>query len=150
MKKNLPESLWGEAVLHAAYVRNHSPTKPLDNKSPIEVLTGNKPNIFIMREFGEDVFVFEEIPKSKIEPKTRKVIFTGFEDGPRAIRYYDPNTRRITISRNYSFMPSQTIDSEDKGNIENKNLSNDNRIIKHNEVPHEEQVERLLRTKTES
>lgn len=166
-EKNLPESLWGEAVLHAAWIRNRSPTKALDDKTPIETLTGILPNLSMAREFGDDVFVLEELPKSKIEPKARKVIFTGFEDGPKAIRYYDPNTKRIRISRNYNFMPNQKIDveirdmdlksrepnmitDENQSKVTGDRLEEDNKIIIQDNSVDERQVERLLRSRTES
>jgi len=35
---------------------------------------------------------------------TGKTPFVGYEDGPRAIRYFDTSTRRVLISRNYTFV----------------------------------------------
>ena len=67
LEKRLPESLWGEAVLHAVWIRNRSPTKALQDKTPTELLTGNKANLSMCREFGDDVFVLEELSKPKIE-----------------------------------------------------------------------------------
>ena len=54
-EKKLPDTLWGEAVLHAAWIRNRSSTKILKNSTPIEVLTGKRPNLSCAREFGEEV-----------------------------------------------------------------------------------------------
>ncbi|KAI1001932.1 hypothetical protein K3495_g6270 [Podosphaera aphanis] len=117
IEKKLPDTLWGEAVLHAAWIRNRSPTTAIGNITPIEALTGKRPNLSNAREFGEEVYILEELQKSKIEPKARKVIFTGFEDGSRAIRYYEPTTRKIRISRNFNFIPNsktQTSTSPEK------------------------------------
>ena len=111
IEKRLPEFLWGEAVLHASWIRNRSPTTVLDGKTPFEALSGNRQNLSVMRQFGEEVYVFEELPGSKIEPKARKCIFTGFEDGPKAIRFYDTITRRIKVSRNYTFIPDVVPES---------------------------------------
>ncbi|KAI0995437.1 hypothetical protein K3495_g12742 [Podosphaera aphanis] len=104
IEKQLPEFLWGEAVLHASWIRNRSPTKVLDGKTPMEALSGNRPDLSSAQEFGEDVYIFEELSRAKIQPKARKCRFTGFEEGPKAIRYYDATTRRIKVSRNYNFM----------------------------------------------
>ena len=124
-EKNLPETLWGEAVLHAAWIRNRSPTAALDGNTPIRVLTGTRPNLSDVKEFGETVYVLEEIQKPKIEPRARRVIFTGYEDGPKAIRYYDENTRNIKISRNYKFSINQDLtpekEIEDKTESSSKN-----------------------------
>ncbi|KAI0991749.1 hypothetical protein K3495_g16438, partial [Podosphaera aphanis] len=107
IERRLPEFLWGEAVLHASWIRNRSPTATLHGKTPIEVLTKTHPNLSIAQEFGKDVYVLEEISRPKTQPRARKVIFTGFEDGSKAIRYYDQNTMRIKVSRNYYFVQDQ-------------------------------------------
>lgn len=109
IEKRLPETLWGEAVLHAAWIRNRSPTATLNGGTPLEMLTGKRPDLSKVREFGETVHVLDETPRSKIESKTRQVIFTGFEDGPNAIRYYDDVTKNIRISGNFFFKPDHTI-----------------------------------------
>lgn len=108
-EKSLPETLWGETVLHAAWIRIRSPTTALNGESPLKILTGNRPNLASTREFGEEVFILEELNHSKIQPKTRKAIFTGFEDGPKAIRYYDLETKKIRVSRNYYFKPDPLV-----------------------------------------
>jgi transposase InsO family protein len=40
-----PISLWGESIMTAAYIRNRSPTHALDGMTPLEALTGEKPDI---------------------------------------------------------------------------------------------------------
>ena len=167
LEKQLPESLWGEAVLHAAWIRNRSPTTALNGKTPMEVLTGNCPDLSMSREFGEEVYVLEEIPKPKIEPKSRKVIFTGFEDGPKAIRYYDSNTRHIKISRNFSFLENpkacvekdDTSQTPDENKMEKKSLSRneERKFLEEHErtepienISNTNETKRVLRTNTKS
>ena len=36
-------------------------------------------------------------------PNSRKMIFVGFEDGSKAVRYWDKATRKIKVSRNVAF-----------------------------------------------
>src|ERR1700709_1046384 len=48
-----------------------------------------------------------------MSPKSVKRTFTGFADGPRAIKYYDAQTRQIRVSRNYKFLsPAQNDQRE--------------------------------------
>jgi hypothetical protein len=51
----LPKNLWGEAVMHAVYLKNRTSTRTLKNKTPFEMLTGKKPNIANLCEFGTKV-----------------------------------------------------------------------------------------------
>ena len=49
---NLPIYFWGEGVLAAAHLINHTPTPLLDNNSPYELLTGTYPSYDEIRTFG--------------------------------------------------------------------------------------------------
>src|SRR5277367_3151728 len=102
--KNLPILLWDEAVSHANYLRNRSSTVALKDMTPQEAYTNKKPDVSHLREFGCDVWVLDESgTRSKLDPKSKKMIFVGFMDGPKAIRYYDAKNRSIKVSRNVAF-----------------------------------------------
>ena len=53
----LPPNLWGECVLTAVYLKNRTPTKVLDNKTPYEVWNKRKLNLSHLREIGCKAFV---------------------------------------------------------------------------------------------
>jgi transposase InsO family protein len=40
----LPKSLWGEALRHAAWLKNRTATRALDGKTPFEALYGRPPD----------------------------------------------------------------------------------------------------------
>ena len=102
--KNLPSFLWDEAVSHAVYLRNRAPTRALAGMTPYEAWTGEKPGVDHFREFGCDVWVFDEDKtRSKLAPKSKKMVFVGFANGSKAVRYYDKTTRKIKVSRNVVF-----------------------------------------------
>jgi hypothetical protein len=102
--KGLPSFLWDEAISHAVYIRNRSPTRALNGKTPYEAWTGKKPDVSHFREFGCDVWVLDEDKnRSKLEPKSRKMVFVGFMEGSKAVRYWDKGKRSIKVSRNVSF-----------------------------------------------
>jgi len=42
---SLPKNLWGEAVMHATWVKNHTSTRCLGKKTPYEMLYQRKPNL---------------------------------------------------------------------------------------------------------
>ena len=72
--------------------------------TPHEAWTGKKPDVGHLREFGCNVWVLDESNnRSKLDPKSKKMIFVGFMDGPKAIRYYDAKTQSIKVSWNVAF-----------------------------------------------
>jgi hypothetical protein len=102
--KGLPPFLWDEAVSHATFIRNRSPTRALKGKTPYEAWTGKKPDVSHFREFGCDVWVLDEDKnRSKLAPKSKKMVFVGFMEGSKAVRYWDKKTRSIKVSRNVAF-----------------------------------------------
>lgn len=80
----------------------------LDGKTPKEVWNGKKPDISHLREFGTSVWIFQEGKgHSKLLPKLKKFIFVGFEDGPKAVWYFDAMMRKIKVSRNFIFSETE-------------------------------------------
>jgi hypothetical protein len=55
----LPKFLWGEAVKHAVYLKNCTPTIALDEQTLFEAFFGKKPNLDGLWEFGTKVWVHE-------------------------------------------------------------------------------------------
>ncbi|GBE85892.1 hypothetical protein SCP_0804160 [Sparassis crispa] len=102
--RDLPHYLWAEAIAHAVYIKNRSPTQVLNGATPEEKWNGTKPNISYLQEFSSPVWVLtEDATLSKLAPRANKYIFVGYMDGPKAIKYYDAHTRQIKISRNFQF-----------------------------------------------
>jgi hypothetical protein len=56
---SLLKNLWGEAVMHAVYLKNRTSTCTLKGKTPFEMLTGKKLNIANLCEFGTKVWVHD-------------------------------------------------------------------------------------------
>ena len=104
IERHLPKVLWGTAALHAAYLRNRAFTTALRTITPYERWTQHKPNVSSLQEFGLPVSILHEGPSDKLDPKGNIHVFVGFEDGPRAIRYFDIKTKQVKITRNYHFL----------------------------------------------
>ena len=104
--KRLPEYLWEYSILHAAYIRNRSYTKHLENETPYEGWNGKKPNVAHLREFGAPVWVLLQGEKRdrKMLPKSRQHVYVGFDDGAKAVLYYNSETRKILTSRNHELI----------------------------------------------
>ena len=63
--KNLPPSLWEEAVNYASYIHNRVPHKSVVGATPFEALHGHKPNVSHLRVFGSKAWARIPIDKRK-------------------------------------------------------------------------------------
>ena len=80
-------NLWEEAARTTVYVQNRTPHRVLDNKTPEEAFSGEKPKVSHLRIFGFLVYI--DIPKekrTKIDPFGRKSIVIGYSDTSKAYR----------------------------------------------------------------
>ncbi|TFY53550.1 hypothetical protein EVJ58_g9393 [Rhodofomes roseus] len=84
----LPPSYWGDAVQHAVYIINRTPTRALpDNITPYEAWTGNKPSLAHLRIFGCKAYV--HIPKEKrkkLDAKSVECTYLGYAEHRKAYR----------------------------------------------------------------
>ena len=101
--------LWVEETRKTMYVQNRTPHRVLDNKTPEEAFSGEKPKVSHLRIFG--CLVYIHIPKekrTKIDPSGRKGIFVGYSDTSKAYRIYFPGFKKIDISRDVTFDEDST------------------------------------------
>ena len=102
--KKVPGEFWGEAVSTAVFILNRSPTKSVDGKTPFEAWHGRKPDVSFMRTFGCVVHVRETRPGlKKLDDRSRRMIFVGYQPGTKGYRAYDPETKRVSITRDAVF-----------------------------------------------
>ena len=97
----LPKRLWPEAWTVANYLRNLSPSSRLSGRTPHECFWGVKPNLERLRVFG--CLAYGKIPdeerKSKLDPKSIKCVFIGYEQNVKGYRLLDFEHERLIISR---------------------------------------------------
>ncbi len=98
--QEIPKFLWEHAVAHAAYIRNRSYTRTLQNVTSYELWFQKKPNVVHLREFGVPVWILlqGQAEQRKILPKSKRRAYVGFEDGPQAVKYYNPENRKVLTS----------------------------------------------------
>ena len=56
---NLPQNIWGEALMHIVWVKNRSASQVLNGKAPYELLTGKKPDLQNVPKWGARVWVHD-------------------------------------------------------------------------------------------
>lgn len=100
----LPNKFWAEALSTATYLKNRSPTKAVENVTPYEAWTGEKPDVSHLRVFGCDAYA--HIPKDerrKLDAKSRKCILVGYGETTKGYRLFDPERGKVCLSRDVIF-----------------------------------------------
>ncbi|XP_072933025.1 uncharacterized protein [Epargyreus clarus] len=116
----LDKSFWAEAVNTAVYLKNRTPASGLDQKTPIEVWTGRKPDLSHVRIFGSPVMM--HVPKNKRlkwDKKAVQFILVGYSENVKGYRLYNPETKKICTSRDVIIMEPDIVQIEiNEGQIE--------------------------------
>lgn len=102
--RKVPRYFWPEAFKTAVYIKNRCHHRTLGHISPFEKLFETKPDIAYLRVFGCDVWVLDPL-RTKLDPKSRKCLFLGYceDSAANTYRCYDPETKRVIISRDVLF-----------------------------------------------
>jgi transposase InsO family protein len=139
-QSGLPKFLWGEAVLHANWLKNRTSTRALNNMTPYEALTGSKPNLSNLHEWGTKVWVHDDT-NSKLEGRSNIGRWVGYDnESTHAHRIYWPGRRTISVERNVKFDENDVLipsidDMPLEGEIGpedvNQPVDNDNDNTKH-------------------
>jgi Integrase core domain len=103
VQSGLPKSLWAEAARFVVWLRNRTTTKVLGNMTPYERLTGQKPNLAGVPEWGQRVWVHSD-SGMKLDGRASEARWVGYdEDSTHAHRIYWPDTHKISVERNIRF-----------------------------------------------
>ncbi|KAG8501627.1 hypothetical protein CXB51_004055 [Gossypium anomalum] len=95
-EKNMPKTLWAEAVNTVVYIQNRLPTKALDHKTPFEVWFGFKPSLAHLKVFG--CICYAQVPaikRGKLDNKAQVGILVGYITVKKGYRILDPSTNKV-------------------------------------------------------
>jgi hypothetical protein len=98
----LPTFLWGEALNYIVWIRNRSPTKALDGKTPYEALYGHPPSISGLHEWGSLCWVARK--HSKLADRADEGRWIGPDNNSKGQRIYWPDRRSITVEFDVRFI----------------------------------------------
>jgi hypothetical protein len=94
--KQLLGYFWGEAVTMAVLSMcstDLAPTHALDGNTPFEAWYGEQPHVHYLRTFGCIGHVKNTRPHlKKLDDRSSRMIFVGYESGSKALRFFDPHT----------------------------------------------------------
>ena len=103
-EKQVPKAFWLEAVRWCVHIHNRCPTVVVENKTPEEAWSGEKPMVEYFQIFGCVAHV--HVPdqrRSRLDDKSKKCVFLGVNDESKAWRLYDPVSKKIIISKDVVF-----------------------------------------------
>ena len=114
--KAMPSTFWGEAVSTAVFILNRSPTKALHGMTPYEAWHEAKPAVHFMRAFGCIAHVKVTRPHAKkLDDRSIKMVFVGYEPGSKGYRVYDPVSGRLHVTRDVVFDEAKGWNWADSG-----------------------------------
>ena len=98
----LPRFLWGEALMHAVWLKNRTSTKALNGHTPYEALTGSPPDLSSIPVWGSQVWVHDELT-GKVGVCALTMHWVSFDTQSKGHRVYWPEHHSVTIERNLHF-----------------------------------------------
>lgn len=124
----LPKKFWAEAINTASYVINRSIASGT-SRIPEEIWTGSAIDLSDLKVFGMPAMTY--IPKEKRlkwDPKSKPLIFVGYELDTKGYRLIDPENDKLVISRDIIMLDKRS--SNDVSAL----LESDEQSIAHNDV----------------
>ena len=116
-----PHSFWTEAVNTACHASNRLFLRSILEKTPYELLTGNKPNVKYFRVFGCKCFILNKRERlGKFQSKTTEGIFVGYGSNSHAYRVYNKSTGCVIETCDVTFdefnrSHGEQVDLDDAG-----------------------------------
>jgi hypothetical protein len=84
---DMPGRFWGEAVVMAIYVLNHSLTRSIEGKTPYQAWHGKKPSVHHIRVFRCIAYMKITWPHlAKLDDRGLKTVFISYETGSKVYR----------------------------------------------------------------
>lgn len=102
LTSGLPAYLWGEAVLHAIWLKNRTSTKALDGRTPFEAINGRPPTLLGLPVWGCCVWV-HDTSTGKVGVRALAARWVGYDGQSKGHRVYWDTTHRVTVERNVRF-----------------------------------------------
>ena len=125
----LPKRFWAEAIITAAVLINKCPSSAISDETPDTRWYGSINDYSILRSFG--CAAYAHIKQSKLEPRAKKCVMLGYQDGVKAYRLWslEKGDQKIVVSRDVvfneeemSFKREQVSDANSNSDMQNFEL----------------------------
>ena len=102
--KDLGISLWAEALNYSVFTINQTGTSSVTGKSPADLWFGRRVSLHYMKSFGcEYYMMIPDHQRRKMNEKSKKGIFVGYDIEEHGYRIYFPDQRQVEVSCNVLF-----------------------------------------------
>ena len=98
----LPKYMWGEALRHVIWLKNRTSTVAVASKTPFEAVTGKKPNLAKLPEWGCVAWVHTK-KNSKLDGRATEGRWVGFDEQSKGHRIFWPDKRSVTVEHSVVF-----------------------------------------------
>ena len=114
-----PYNFWAEAINTTCHASNRLYLRKGLNKTPYEILTGNKPNLKYFRVFRCKCFILKKgVCLSKFEARAYEGIFVGYATNSHAYRVLNRSTGLIEETCNVEFDENNGSQVEQSGSCD--------------------------------
>src|ERR1700733_3618656 len=105
-ESGMSTAFWGEALVAFIHTSNRLPTSALPDATPHEAFYGNKPDLSRLRVWGCTAYVLiqrDKRPLGSLGSHMEKCVFLGYPLGYKGWKFYNPVTKKVTISERADF-----------------------------------------------
>nr|GEU66079.1 retrovirus-related Pol polyprotein from transposon TNT 1-94 [Tanacetum cinerariifolium] len=141
---SLPTTFWGECIFTATYIVNRLPSKRINDKTPYEVLFGQKPEYDHMRVFGCMAYYKNtETNGDNFEPRGKPGVFFGYPPGKKGYKIYDLEERKMVMTRDARFVEEIFPFSKAEPKVFEQEIFEYSSLIPQCDEPHEELAKKM-------
>jgi len=148
----MSEGFWAEAVNHASYLVNMSPSTVIDLQISEEIWRGESVDYSTLQIFCCPAYSLVDCQKkNKLESKSKKCIFIGFTKGVKSFRLWDPQKKSAFTNRDVIFAEESMLQekSETKDKAQGR-VSDSSTYTQEKEVEFSENPKRPKGSKEDS
>src|ERR1700761_4678577 len=101
----------------AVYIYNRTPIRSTKWRTPYELWYGTVPDVSHFKVFGcKAYYHVPEHNRRKLDPKSKEVVFVGYEPNTKGYTLWDRHSRSFVISRDVTFDEESFPSRSDLGN----------------------------------
>ena len=97
----LNKSFWDKAINTTCYLVNRSLSTAIDFRTFIEVWFNKPDDYSMLKVFGCPGYC--HVNEGKLEPRAKKDVFMGYENGVKGFRIWSMSKRKVILSRDVTF-----------------------------------------------